>query len=164
MAQSEGSADGAPVGGDRCSARVVIAGYGPVGRFVVERLGRAGVSLTIVETNLQTIQKQIALERTVVYGDIADPEVMKEAGIEEADVLVLTIPDEACAIRACQLARKLNPDIFIAVRTKHVSGAMMAGRVGANETVIEELVTAQAMGQVVMNRLAGLNEPGQSPD
>lgn len=158
MSPSDNDSSDSSQDGDGGPCRVVVAGYGPVGRFVVERLSRAGVALTIVELNIDTIQKQLALDKSVVFGDISTEEIMVKAGIEKADVLVLAVPDEQCAVRACALARRLNPSIFIAARTSYVSQGLLASRAGADEVVIEELVTAEAMGRVVMNRLRGEGE------
>jgi len=134
---------------------VVVAGYGPVGRCVVEELSCADVQVTIIELNLDTIEKQLRLDRhRVVYGDVTDIQTFRNAKIEQADALILTVPDEDVALKACRVARELNPDIFIAVRTNFLSKGMQASSAGADEVIVEEVVTARAMRDAVIRRLS----------
>ncbi|GAB4543937.1 MAG: cation:proton antiporter [Phycisphaerales bacterium] len=128
---------------------VVVAGFGVVGRAVVDRLCPADIRTCVVETNPATVEKQKALGRPIVFGDISDPEVMHAAGVPEARALVLTIPDDAASVRAVRTAKSLAPDIKVVVRSQYVSRASEVRRHGADETVVEELATAQAMERMV---------------
>ncbi|MEX2216577.1 MAG: NAD(P)-binding protein [Phycisphaeraceae bacterium] len=130
--------------------RIIVAGYGPVGRCVAEQFRSVGVHVTIVDTNPNTIHTQTKLGHTAVQGDVTDPHVLTAAGIEEADALILAIPNEDLAVKACQEARRLSPRIFIAARTNFVSRGLLATKAGADHVTIEELVTAEAMGSAVM--------------
>ena len=132
---------------------VIVAGYGLVGRMAAQRLDAEGVSITIIDTNPQTCERQSELARTVVAGDVTDPAVLKQAAVDSADALILAIPDETAAVRACAVARELNPDIFIAARTNFVSQGLLATEAGADHVVIEEVVTAEAMEKAVVDRL-----------
>ncbi|MEX0654085.1 MAG: NAD(P)-binding protein [Phycisphaeraceae bacterium] len=143
--------DGQAGGSDR--RRAIVAGFGPVGRMTAEQLERAGLQVTIVETNLATIERQLHLDRRVLFGDVTDPDILRRAGIDGADALILTIPNEAAAVAACEVARRLNPAIFIAARTSFLSQGLLATQAGADHVVVEEVVTAEAMQRAVVDRL-----------
>ncbi len=133
--------------------RVVVAGYGPVGRVVVDQLENAGVDVTIVELNLRTIERLADRARhRFIFGDITDEAVQREAGVPQADALILTVPDECAAVTACEVARKISPGIFIAARTNYLSRGMLASQAGADHVVVEEVITAQAMKAAVLER------------
>lgn len=138
--------------------RAIVAGYGVVGRMVALELERSGLEVTIIELNLKTIEKQLGLDKKVVYGDVLDPETLRKAGIDKADVFVLAVPNEEDAIKACSLVRKLNPDIFIAARTNFVSRGMLCTQAGADCVIVEEVVTAQAMQQAITRKF-NIKEP-----
>jgi CPA2 family monovalent cation:H+ antiporter-2 len=138
--------------------RVIVAGFGPVGRAVTERLEQAGIEVRVIELNGATVDRQARLGRSAIEGDVADPEVLTEAGLADADALILTIPDEESSFRACGTARQLKPGVYIAVRVNHPSGAMLAAQAGADHVTIEELVTAEAMRQAVLD---GICPPGR---
>lgn len=120
--------------------KVIIAGFGPVGRAVADQLELVSFQVTVIDRNPRTGDSQKRVSRRCIVGDVTDPDVLKRAGIEQADVLVLAIPDEEAAVRACAVARELSPNIFIAARTNFVSRGLLASSAGA-------------MQQAVMSRL-----------
>lgn len=135
--------------------RVIVAGFGPVGRLVSEQLQLAGLAITIIETNLKTVEQQLRLDKDVIYGDVCDEQVLRNAGLDQADALILAIPDEDMALEACQIARQINPHIFIAARSNYLSKGMLTKAAGADAVVIEEVVTAKAMQRTVLQGLLG---------
>lgn len=159
MSHPPSSSDGTPAADDASTPlrhrHVIVAGYGPVGRATAQQLEQVGVRVTIIELNPTTAARQQRLDKSMVLGDVSDPQILLAAGVEQADALILTIPDEAAAVRACQNARRLNPHIFIAARTSFLSQGLLATQAGADHVVVEEIVTAQAMQQAVMERLLG---------
>jgi Trk K+ transport system NAD-binding subunit len=139
--------------------RAIVVGFGVVGRMVAIELERQGLAVTIIEMNLSTIEKQLDLDKKIIYGDVRDPDTLTRAGISHADVLILAVPNEEDAVKACRTARGLNPDIFIAARTNFVSKGMLCTQAGADCVIVEEIVTAQAMQQAVTDRLNGNGLP-----
>jgi CPA2 family monovalent cation:H+ antiporter-2 len=132
---------------------VIVAGYGPVGRAVVSELEATGIGVTVIELNLNTVERLLERGRPVVYGDAADEQVLRHAGAESADALILTIPDEEATLEAIRAARSVKPELFIVARTNHLSRGLLATKAGANHVIVEELVTAQAMRQAVLDRV-----------
>ena len=93
--------------------RVIIAGFGPPGRWVAEIFQRHKIEFVVVDLNETTVRNQAHLGIPAIAGNIARPEVLKEAGIERAAFLLLTIPDEKAVVEATRIARQLNPDVYI---------------------------------------------------
>jgi voltage-gated potassium channel Kch len=137
----------------RSPRKVIVAGFGPVGRAIAHKFEDAGVSVVVIETNQTTIVRQRELARQMVHGDVTDRQVLLKAGVRDADALILTIPNEQAAVRACILARELSPDIYIAARTNYLSQGLLATQAGADEVIVEEVVTAAAMERAVLNHL-----------
>lgn len=132
---------------------VIIAGFGPGGRAVADRLSTMGVPLVIVELNAATVQRQSSAGRRVVYGDISNPDVLEAAGITDAQGVIVTIPDDDAALRAVQAVRQAAPEIFIGVRTQFLSGKIKALQLGANEVVVAEVAVASAMDRDIVASL-----------
>ena len=146
--QAEGSVHAVSTG------HVVIAGFGPVGRAIADRLEVAGVSLVVIELNPNTVQRQSRIgRRRIVYGDVTNEEVLASAGVREASAFVVTVPDEDTALRAVQAVRAMAPSVFIAARTSYLSGSFKAHQLGADHVTVEEVATAETMQREVLVQL-----------
>lgn len=131
----------------------IVAGYGIVGRCTADGLERAGFDVTILEVNAATIATQTGLGKRALCGDARNAADLRAAGIEHAETLVLTMPDENEALAAAKVAHGIRPEVFIVARTNFVSKGLAALRDGADHVVIEELVTAEAMRDAVVKHL-----------
>ncbi len=132
---------------------IVVAGYGPVGRAVVEMLHAWNMRVTVVDINSRDIAAEDDKVEHFVCGDISDEAVLREARVDRADALVLTVPDEEAVVQACRLARQMNDHIFIAARANYLSKGMLATQAGADHVTVEEVVTAREMQNAVIRKL-----------
>lgn len=149
----ERSQSNTTIQGDTPRRHIIVAGFGIIGRAVVDRLAHTNTTITIIEMNLETVRRQAARGKSIIYGDVSDPEVLESARIHEADALILAVPDEEAVLRACRVAKQMNPNVYIIARTNFLSRAMIAVSLGANETVVEEMATAEAMDRLVLKVL-----------
>lgn len=133
--------------------QVIVAGYGPMGRRVTEELERAGILCTIIELNPRTVRKESMTGRAVVFGDASNPEVLTSAGIASADALILTIPDDEAAARACAAARRLSPKLYIAARAGASSRLRQLSAAGADHVTVDELAAAEDMAVAVRKHM-----------
>ena len=133
--------------------KVIIAGFGLAGRWIAEIFDRHGVNYTLVEQNPETVETQRKLGRQVVEGNIADPATLRQAGIAEASILALTIPDEVATQNATRVAKCLNPDIYIIGRTIYSSSGMKVEQLGADEIIKVEQVVARQFYEMLLRKL-----------
>jgi CPA2 family monovalent cation:H+ antiporter-2 len=140
---------------------VVVAGYGPTGRAVVDRLSAEDISCTVVELNPATVrnEKRGGKGRRFILGDASNFEVLESAGLAEADALVLTMPDEGAILRAAARARAEHPDLYIAVRTGALSSVEAMMEAGVNHVTAEESAAADALAVCVTARLGKSVDP-----
>lgn len=137
--------------------RVIIAGFGLAGRWVAEIFDRHGIQYVIVDENPDTIDTQRKLNRGVIHGDISKEETLRAAGIDQASILILTIPDEDAVVRATELARRIRPDLYIMARTTHASTGLRAARCGADEVVKAEQVVARHFYEMLLRKVIATN-------
>lgn len=132
---------------------VIIAGFGPVGRALAQRLEIRGVPYTIVDLNTATIERQRKLGRNAIFGDVTNTNVLHSAGFEHADAVVLTIPDDEAMLRAVRTIRGESADVLIAVRANVMSKGLAARQAGADVVTVEEVAAAEAMAGDVLTAL-----------
>jgi CPA2 family monovalent cation:H+ antiporter-2 len=140
------------------SGHAIIAGYGLAGRFIADVFRRHDAPFVVVEQNTKTVQVQRDLGANIIGGDIRDESVLRQADISRAAVLALTIPDEVAVLEATQIARRLNPNIYIVARTQYASVGLEAAKLGADEVVQAEYAVAVQFYQSFLRKLqAGAN-------
>jgi len=145
---------GASGDGDGRTDHVIIAGFGPVGRALAEQLDTDGVPFVIIDLNPDTVVRQEKRGRRAVYGDATNAEVLESAGIHGAAALALTIPDDDAAVRACSVAIRLAPTIYIVARLNSLGQGNLARSSGAREVIVEEITAARYVRDAVMKELA----------
>ena len=86
---------------------ILIVGAGKVGYFLAERLMRDNHSVAVVDKDT-TVCEEITrhLDILVINGDGCSPGVLKEAGIERADVVAAVTGDDEDNLIICQLAKE----------------------------------------------------------
>lgn len=135
------------------NGHAIIAGFGLSGRSVGDLLDRAGVPYTVVETNPDTVATQRALGRKIVEGSVTDPAALLGAGLHDAGIVALTIPNEDAVLKATSIVRKLRPDIYIVARTNYSSKGMQASQLGADEVIKAEQAVALQFYEILSRRI-----------
>ncbi|EJF90732.1 Trk system potassium transporter TrkA [Bartonella tamiae] len=88
--------------------KVIISGAGQVGYGIAERLAREKHDVTVIDLEQKLIENiQNTLDVRGLVGHGAQPEILRAAGADEADMLVaVTLYDEVNMV-ACQVAHSL---------------------------------------------------------
>lgn len=132
------------------SKHVIIIGYGVNGHNVARALAKLDVPLVVVELNPRTV-REIREEGThVVYGDACQEALLHQAGLERAQVLVIAIADPVAARCITAVARQMNAELHIVVRTRFVAEVEGLLASGANEVVPEEFETSLELVALTM--------------
>lgn len=121
---------------------VVIVGYGLNGRNLAKVLHRTGVPYLVMELNAEAVREARAQGEPIVYGDATRKEVLHHIRLEHARILVLAISDPIASRHTVSLAREINPDIHIIVRTRYMSEISDLRELGADEVIPEEFETS----------------------
>ncbi|MGB9894176.1 MAG: NAD-binding protein, partial [Candidatus Saccharicenans sp.] len=122
--------------------QVIIAGFGLNGQNLARVLRETGISYVIIEINPDTFRKTCQAAEPIIFGDVSSPVILREAGIARARALVLAISDPAATRRAVNVARGLNKDLYILVRTRYSSEIEELYSLGANDVIPEEFETS----------------------
>lgn len=105
---------------------VIIIGSGRIGSATADALEARGVRYTVIEQNARRVRNP---EITIV-GNAADPEILKQAGIEHTPTVIITTNDDDTNLYLTLLCRQSNPDVEIIARCtldKHVKALHKAG-------------------------------------
>ncbi|UIP00689.1 NAD-binding protein [Halobaculum sp. CBA1158] len=119
---------------------VVIAGLGEVGNAALSVVeGEPSVPVTTVDV--------VDGPGVDVVGDVSTREVLREAGVEDAGVILVCVPDDSAALLTAVLARSLNPDIEILVRMSDAKATTKALRAGADYVLSVPRISARMVAR-----------------
>ncbi|MBE0642962.1 MAG: cation:proton antiporter [Bacteroidetes bacterium] len=137
-----GSAGGAAGAGGTGGAGLLIVGYGLNGRNLYHAAQSAGIPVSIVEMNPDTVRLERSHGVPIQFGDATQDGVLLHAGLREARVVVIAISDPAATGRITERVRHLRPNAHIITRTRFTSEVPRLYALGANEVIPEEFETA----------------------
>ncbi|HWG96604.1 MAG TPA: cation:proton antiporter [Nitrospira sp.] len=126
----------------RIKDHVIIVGYGLNGRNLARVLGETEVPYIALDLDGDTVRREAAHGLPLYYGDATNPNVLRHVKIEGARVLVVAISDPFMARRTVQVARGLNPNIRIVVRTRYLRELEELHQLGVDDVVPEEFETS----------------------
>ncbi|HEY6881728.1 MAG TPA: cation:proton antiporter, partial [Polyangiales bacterium] len=114
--------------------RIVILGFHRVGVALLQDIGRRQPELLpdvmVVDINVQTHAAIRELGARVVYGDAGNPETLRHAHVDTAEIVISTVPDEL-------LKRTSNAAIVEAVR--QVAPNVLVFATASRADVVEKL-------------------------
>ncbi|GGB82453.1 YbaL family putative K(+) efflux transporter [Deinococcus soli (ex Cha et al. 2016)] len=129
----------------------VIVGYGRVGRLVGQALQARHLPFVIVEQDDALVEDLRAQGLSVIYGDAARTQVLRQAGLPQAGVVIVATPDALQAQLVTEHVRRVNPQVHVIARTHDEHTQQALEQLGANEVLFGEQELGQAIGvQAVM--------------
>jgi CPA2 family monovalent cation:H+ antiporter-2 len=131
---------------------VIIAGFGLNGRNVARALAAAHIPYLVLEMNPETVRAERQKGTPIAYGDASQQAVLRHAHIDTTRVIVVAISDAAATRRVVELARRLNPGVYIIARTRYSQEVAPLSGLGANEAIPEEFETSIEIFARVLRR------------
>lgn len=159
----EKRASGTVTAGDPVTAvpgkhRAIVVGYGPVGQTVARLLRENEIEPTIVELNVDTVQRLRAEGVSAIYGDVTRVDTLTQAGVGTANALVLSASSIQDGREIIRQARQLNPKIRVLARTAYLREIDVLRGAGADAVFSGEGEVALAMTESVLNALGATPE------
>lgn len=124
---------------DRLSDHVVVIGYGRVGHHIVDVLQKLGISLVVIDSELERVEELAELGIPVLYGDAGNSEVISQANLPGARLLVVTTPDDASTSIIVASARAEAPELHIVARASSDTSLSQLYSLGARHVIQPEL-------------------------
>lgn len=125
--------------------RVVLVGYGRVGSLIGQALDDARATYSVIEDREDLVEQLNQRGVAVVAGNAVSPETMELAGVAQADLMFVTVPNGFEAGRIVELARTLNPNVKVYARAHSDAEVEHLRSFGADLIVSGEREIADAM-------------------
>ncbi len=125
--------------------RAVLVGYGRVGSLIGKALDDAHATYSVIEDREDLVELLQGRGIPVVAGNAISRDTMEAAGVVEADLMFVTVPDGFEAGRIVELARELNPNLKVYARAHSDAEVEHLRGFGADLIVSGEQEIADAM-------------------
>ncbi len=125
---------------------VVIVGYARIGQNVATLLQEDSYDFVALDLDPARVRETREMGQPVFYGDATRESILRAAGVERARALVVTHDRPGAAVRTVALARRLNPDLVILVRTRDDTHLAELLDAGATEVLAEGLEASLLLG------------------
>jgi voltage-gated potassium channel len=133
----------------RMADHVIVCGFGRVGRNLARYVSGAGQEVVVIESDPDRAA-QAEGSAHVVRGDATSDEVLKEAGIERARVLVTALNTDADNLFVTLTARSLCSELFIVARARVESSEAKLAQAGADRVVNPQRLGGSRMAAFVL--------------
>lgn len=135
------------------AARVILAGFGRVGRVVATMLDAHDIPYIAIDADAELVARQRRAGRHVYYGDITRPDFLRRADLAHTPALVVTMDDSAAADRMVAMARAERPDLLIVARARNADHAAHLYRLGVTEAVPETVESSLQLSETLLVEL-----------
>jgi voltage-gated potassium channel len=131
------------------SNHVIVCGYGRNGMQAVERLKAYKKPFVVIENDKDIIQRYEG-DVLFVEGDANEDEILLSAGVQEAQYLIVTLPDDAANLFVVLSARQLNNKLFIISRASQLTSQKKLKLAGADKVIMPDKIGGDHMASLVV--------------
>ncbi len=140
----------------------IVVGTGRVGSLVIRALQRHHLPVIAIEEDRAAAERLDAEGTPVVWGDATRLEVLSAAVPERAALLIIALPNAVAAHAVLDLAREINPEIHVLVRTHSEDEALLLEAAGVGLVMMGEKEIALGMADHAMQRLGVPTQTAQA--
>ena len=97
---------------------VVVLGAGRVGQVVARAVRLRGFRCVVVDRDARKLEAVERLGAVCVFGDAANPEILRRLDLERARILIVAIGDPLTASLAVERALRINPRLSVGSRAR----------------------------------------------
>ena len=132
------------------SPKVLIVGYGRVGRLVADMVSRHELGWIALERDARLVEAGRRAGDPIYFGDGSRPELLRRCGLDEAKALVVTMDDPDAVEAVVGAAREMRADLPIVARARDTRQAQRLYDLGASDAVPETVEASLQLAESVL--------------
>lgn len=135
---------------DAAASRVLIVGYGRVGRLVGEMLTAHDVPFVAIDQDARLVTRLRDAGEAIYYGNATRAEFLRRAGLATARALVVTMDQPSAVEAVVSAARAERPKLTIVARARDASHASRLYELGVTDAVPETIEASLQLSEAVL--------------
>lgn len=134
---------------DKLSNHVVVIGAHRIGGEIVKFLKKEKQPLIVLDFNPHQVELLLSLEIPVIFGDLADPEVIDILNLDQAKLIISTARDINDNRLLMEELKTRHLSIPIIVRAETAKEARSLYRFGADYVIIPDILAGEILLDVI---------------
>ncbi len=131
-------------------ARVIIVGYGRVGRLVGDMVASHGLPFLAVDQDPRLVRREREAGAPIYYGNATRREFLDRCGLARARGLVVTLNNPLIAQEVVTAARAARADLTIVARARDADHARILYDLGATDAVPETIEASLQLSEAAL--------------
>jgi monovalent cation:proton antiporter-2 (CPA2) family protein len=137
---------------------VIIAGAGRFGQVVNRLLVANNVPTVVIDHESSMIDRLRQVNVESYYGDVTRPDIMRTAGIEQAELLIVAIDDKIRATELVKYIKHTHPQVKVLARAYDRGHYYSLEHAGADYIISETYLSAVKLGTQALQDLGFAQE------
>jgi len=133
--------------------QIIIAGFGRFGLVVGRLLLANNYKVTIIDSNPANVEILRKFGFKLYYGDVTRPQVIEQAGIKHAKLVILSMAEYDEALKVADYIKKNYPHVKILARAKDIYHAFEFFKRNVNIVQREVFDSAAELGEKALVQL-----------
>ena len=130
--------------------KVLVVGYGRVGKLVGDMLHRHDIAWVAAERDPKLVEAARHAGEAIYFGDASRQEFLRRCGLETAPALVVTMDSPEGVEAIVATARAMRPDLTIVARARDARQAQRLYELGATDAVPETVEASLQLSEAVL--------------
>ena len=131
--------------GEPLQQHIVLCGFGRVGSSLGRALEAFNLPYVVIDRNPDIIRRLQIRHTAYLYGDASHRELLVKAGVAEASLIIVALPEIEPAALTVSRSRDLNPKIPILARAHGRSEAERLSALGVTEVIQPDVEAAATL-------------------
>jgi monovalent cation:proton antiporter-2 (CPA2) family protein len=138
---------------DEQGTRAIIAGFGRFGQIIARVLRARRIKFTALDVNQTHVDFVRRFGNKVYYGDASRLDLLRSAGVADADVFVIAIDDVDASLRTAEILRTHFPHLKVFARARNRQHAFALMDRGVKNVIRETFLSSLDMAGDVLQAL-----------
>lgn len=131
---------------------VIVIGADQMGRSIIRALEESEEKVIVVDFNPDIVKRLSDKGNSVLFGDIADPDIQERAKIEKAKMVISTVPDVEDNLLLIKSLNHTNRRAKIVVMAYEVGDAKILYKAGADYVILPHLAGGRHLAKILLDK------------
>lgn len=125
------------------SGKIIIFGCHRIGSLFLKYFAKEKDKVLVIDFNPDIIKSLIDKRIPCIYGDFANNEVLEKANLNNAEIIVSTIPDVDDNLLLLNKVKKINEEVIVFVTADSIDDALELYDAGADYVLLPKVITGE---------------------